>query len=48
VIGAAVITVGRKGTDFELPFGTFLGAGALLVVFFGSPALAWYRSLMAV
>ena len=48
VIGAAVITVGRKGTDFELPFGTFLGAGALLVVFFGSPALAWDRSLMAV
>jgi leader peptidase (prepilin peptidase)/N-methyltransferase len=48
VIGAAVIAVGRKGADFELPFGTFLGAGALLVVFFGSPALAWYRSLMAV
>ena len=48
VIGAGVIAVGRKGADFELPFGTFLGAGALLVVFFGSPALAWYRSLMAV
>jgi len=48
VIGAAVIAIGRKGADFELPFGTFLGAGALLVVFFGSPALAWYRSLMAV
>jgi len=48
LIGAAVIAVGRKGADFELPFGTFLGAGALLVVFFGSPALAWYRSLMAV
>jgi leader peptidase (prepilin peptidase)/N-methyltransferase len=48
VIGAAVIAVGRKGVDFELPFGTFLGAGALLVVFFGTPALAWYRSLMAV
>ncbi len=48
VIGAAVIAVGRKGADFELPFGTFLGAAALMVVFFGTPALAWYRSLMAV
>jgi leader peptidase (prepilin peptidase) / N-methyltransferase len=47
VIGVAVISIGRKGSDFELPFGTFLGAAALLVVFFGSPALAWYRSLMA-
>ena len=48
LIGAAVISIGRKGSDFELPFGTFLGAAALLVVFFGSPALAWYRSLMMV
>lgn len=45
VIGIAVISIGRKGRDFELPFGTFLGAGAILVIFFGSPALAWYRAL---
>lgn len=45
LIGAAVISIGRKGSDFELPFGAFLGAAALLVVFFGSPALAWYRSV---
>jgi leader peptidase (prepilin peptidase) / N-methyltransferase len=44
IIGVAVIAVGRKGRDFELPFGTFLGAGAMLVVFFGSPALDWYRA----
>jgi leader peptidase (prepilin peptidase) / N-methyltransferase len=44
VIGIAVITIGRKGRDFELPFGTFLGAGAMLVVFFGSAALDWYRA----
>jgi leader peptidase (prepilin peptidase)/N-methyltransferase len=44
VIGVAVIAIGRKGRDFELPFGTFLGAGAMLVVFFGSPALEWYRA----
>ena len=44
VIGIAVIAIGRKGRDFELPFGTFLGAGAILVMFFGSPALDWYRA----
>ena len=44
LIGMAVIAIGRKGRDFELPFGTFLGAGAILVVFFGSPALDWYRA----
>jgi leader peptidase (prepilin peptidase)/N-methyltransferase len=44
LIGIAVIAIGRKGRDFELPFGTFLGAGAMLVVFFGSAALDWYRA----
>jgi leader peptidase (prepilin peptidase)/N-methyltransferase len=27
---------------YQLPFGTFLSAGALLAVFFGRPALSWY------
>jgi leader peptidase (prepilin peptidase) / N-methyltransferase len=48
VIGIAVISISRKGRDYELPFGTFLGAGALLVLFFGTPALYWYQSLLAV
>ena len=48
LIGMAVIALWRKGRDFELPFGTFLGAGALLVVFFGSATLAWYRSFLTV
>ena len=48
LIGSAVIAFRHKGRDFELPFGTFLGAGAILVVFFGSPALDWYRSFLAV
>ena len=45
-IGVAVIALWRKGRDFELPFGTFLGAGAMLVVFFGSATLAWYRAFL--
>ena len=48
VIGIFLIAVSKKGRDYELPFGTFLGAGALLVVFFGTPALHWYESLLAV
>jgi leader peptidase (prepilin peptidase)/N-methyltransferase len=48
VIGIFLIALSKKGRDYELPFGTFLGAGALLVVFFGTPALNWYESLLAV
>jgi len=47
VIGAAFILIRGKGRDYELPFGTFLGAAAVLVVFFGTPVLDWYRSLFA-
>jgi leader peptidase (prepilin peptidase)/N-methyltransferase len=46
VIGILLISISKKGRDYELPFGTFLGAGALLVLFFGTPALHWYESLM--
>jgi len=47
MIGLLIIALWSKGRDYELPFGAFLGAGALLVVFFGTPALAWYQSLLA-
>jgi leader peptidase (prepilin peptidase) / N-methyltransferase len=48
VLGIAVILAKRKDADYELPFGTFLGAGALLVVFFGTPVVNWYTSLLMV
>jgi leader peptidase (prepilin peptidase) / N-methyltransferase len=48
IIGVAFIAIRRKGTDYELPFGTFLGAGALIVVFFGTPFVNWYMSLLRV
>lgn len=47
VLGAAFILLSKRGSNYELPFGTFLGAAALLVGFFGTPALEWYRSLFA-
>lgn len=47
VVGLLLIALFRKGSDYELPFGTFLGGAALLVVFFGTPVLEWYLSLFA-
>jgi len=46
ILGIAFITAQKKGSNYELPFGTFLGMAAVLVVFFGTPVLNWYQSLM--
>ena len=42
VIGTLFILLRRKGSDYELPFGTFLGGAAVLVIFFGGRVLSWY------
>ena len=42
ILGLMFILVRRKGSEYELPFGTFLGVAALLVVFFGTPVVDWY------
>jgi len=46
VLGILIILARGKETDYELPFGTFLGMAALLVVFFGTPVVNWYQSLL--
>jgi len=48
VLGLAFMLAKRKQSDYELPFGTFLGMAAVLVMFFGTPLLNWYLSLMRV
>jgi leader peptidase (prepilin peptidase)/N-methyltransferase len=48
VLGLAFMMAKRKGSDYELPFGTFLGMAAVLVMFFGTPLVNWYLSLMTV
>jgi leader peptidase (prepilin peptidase) / N-methyltransferase len=48
VIGLAFIAIFRKEHDYELPFGAFLGAGTLLVVFFGTRVLDWYQTVAGV
>ena len=47
IIGLLLIVLAGKGRDYELPFGTFLGAGAVLVVCLGTPVLNWYLALLA-
>lgn len=47
-LGLAFILIRRKGSDYELPFGTFLGLAALLAVFFGEPVVNWYLKLLMV
>lgn len=46
ILGIAFILAKRKGSDYELPFGTFLGIAALVVVFFGTPVVNWYQSTL--
>jgi leader peptidase (prepilin peptidase) / N-methyltransferase len=46
LLGVAFILARHKRTDYELPFGSFLGAAAILVVFFGTPLVSWYTSLL--
>ena len=48
VIGIAFIAIFRKDSDYELPFGAFLGAGSLIVVFFGTRMLEWYQTVAGV
>jgi len=46
LLGIAFILSRRKDSNYELPFGTFLGMAALLVAFFGTPVVNWYQSLL--
>jgi leader peptidase (prepilin peptidase) / N-methyltransferase len=46
ILGVAFILVRRKNAStYELPFGSFLGVAALLVVFFGASFMNWYHSI---
>jgi prepilin signal peptidase PulO-like enzyme (type II secretory pathway) len=48
VLGLLFILARRKDSEYELPFGSFLGMAAVLVVFFGTPIINWYQSLLGV
>jgi leader peptidase (prepilin peptidase) / N-methyltransferase len=46
ILGLAFMAARSKDSNYELPFGTFLGMAALLVVFFGTPVVSWYQSIL--
>lgn len=46
LLGIVFILARGKKSDYELPFGTFLGMAAILVVFFGTPFMHWYTRLL--
>jgi len=46
LLGIVFILARGKKSDYELPFGTFLGMAAILVVFFGTPFMHWYSHLL--
>jgi leader peptidase (prepilin peptidase)/N-methyltransferase len=46
LLGVGFMLARRKDSTYELPFGTFLGMAALLVMFFGTPLVSWYQSLL--
>ena len=46
LLGIAFMVARKKNRDYELPFGSFLGMAALLVVFFGAHFVNWYQSLV--
>lgn len=46
LIGVPAALRSREGMQLAIPFGVFLGFGALVVVFFGPTLSGWYLSLM--
>lgn len=46
LIGVPVALRSRRGMQLALPFGVFLGFGALVVLFFGHTLSGWYLSLI--
>jgi leader peptidase (prepilin peptidase)/N-methyltransferase len=45
--GLAVIALGRKKWNSEVPFGTFLAAAAAAMLLWGEPLVTWYLALLS-
>jgi leader peptidase (prepilin peptidase)/N-methyltransferase len=46
LVGVTLIALGKAGRRTQVPFGTFLAAGAVLSVLAGAPVVNWYLSTM--
>ena len=45
IVGLGVIAMSGGDMKTKLPFGTFLGMGAIATVYLGPPVIAWYSEL---
>jgi len=45
LIGGGYMYFRRKGRQYELPFGSFLGLGAIIATLYGHRIISWYLSL---
>lgn len=48
VLGVAFILMAGKNSEYELPFGTFLAAAAVVTAFWGPQIAAWYWATFGV
>jgi len=46
LVGLGAVALRGRDLRHALPFGTFLGAAGIAVVFFGDPILSWYQGLL--
>ena len=46
VIGGLFIALSRRGSQYALPFGTFLALGGVAAMFAGQQFLAWYSGFL--
>ena len=46
VVGIVLVIVGGKKWTYELPFGSYLGASAIVVTIWGDDLLAWYTNVV--
>jgi len=46
IVGLIVIAVSGGDMKTKLPFGTFLGMGAIATIYVGPPVIAWYSGLL--
>lgn len=45
IVGVAVIAMSGGDMKTKLPFGTFLGMGAIATIYAGGPVISWYSGL---
>ncbi len=46
ISGVLIVLISRKGWDYALPFGSYLGATAIIIMLWGSELMTWYMTIV--